>query len=237
MTIMRVWENYNPDGTPWKVWAAAIVGGQVVTRWASAGKRLANEDTIDLKGATPSAKLAEKEREKEKKGYKYLGEKEVSSDGEISARTVPKQAAPKQTPQGFFTLTATPAPAVWDKLTQAGFEVGHKPGIKEIRHGKHALLCTVEDNGKINSGVNSSALVPQTMLAMLYVASQDRGATLVNAKGEPIKPVFDSLVTQFGKAAEAMRDTAEQLGLVPKALAKALKASSGLFAFGSSKPT
>lgn len=234
MTVMRVWENYHPGGAPWKVWAAVIVGGELVTRWATSGKRLANMDTIDLKGSTPSSKLAAMERDKQKNGYKFLGEREISSEGEISDSPAPVF---KAKPQGFFTLTATPRPDVWDKMTHAGYQIHQETSTVEIRLGNHCLLGTVEDDGKVNIGVNVKEIKPEVMLVMLYVASQDRSAALVNAKGEPIKAIFDSLVDQFGTAAEAMRDTAEQLGLVPKSLAKALKASSGLFAFGSPKPT
>lgn len=228
MTIMRVWQAHHDNGQPRKVWAAAIINGKLITRWAEAGRRLCKGDEIALNGATPSSKLAEKEREKRNKRYDYLGEKEVSPEGDISDLPEP----PKEDPQGFFTLsTAIPAETVWGSLRQVGYEVQHALGQVIIRQGSAAIKIGVIGN-QVTAAYTAAAITPPTLLAMLYIAKQDSKSVLISPKGEPIKPVFESLVELFGQDAEAMRDTAEQLNLIPKALAKSLKTKSGLFAFG-----
>lgn len=241
MTTMRVWQANHADGTPRKVWAAAIIGGELITRWAAAGNKLCKPASIDLKGATPSAKLAEMERDKQRKRYKDLGWKEVTDDGDILDTPTAQPAKPQ--PKGFYTLRVNAgATLTTTALEAAGFGVSTIQSSTTITWAGLPVPLRIAKSGDwLSAAVPGDKMTAALLVAMLYLAksasNQKMGGTVTNPKGELIAHEFDAVLTEFGTDAKGFREVAESLGLAPKAFSSLLKKKSGLFSALNLQPT
>lgn len=235
MTAMRVWQANHPDGSPWKIWAACIEGNRLITRWGAAGGNLKKPTEVDLKIATPSARLSQLEREKEtgSSRYKYLGTFEVTEEGEIldSAPKGPDAVDPAP-PPGFYTATTEFNRSAIARVCEV-FEIDWREEGNILVLGKDSWLTWTIQQQEISTGVLASKMDPDRLMAMAYLAKAG-GGVLVGPKGEPIELSYEGVKDLFpnGKT-EALRDKAEKLGLAAKHLSKLLKTRSGLFSFGS----
>lgn len=231
MPVMRVWQAYTSSGDIRKTWAACIEGRILVTRWGP-GNSLASKTSVELKGATPSAKLSEMEREKRGKGYDYLGEFQVSDDGKFITPVAQARPEPPPRPTAFLTVTTKYLLSAIDDLAKAGFKVDSENGIVSIGYANSVLRFPEDD--RVIAGLPANEVNYHLALAMMYLAKQGGGG-LANQKGEPMMHTLGALEDLFGKAESDVREKAEQLGLAPRAFAKSLTSKSGLFSFGGSK--
>ncbi len=234
MTVMRVWQAYHPDGSLRKTWAACIEGGTLITRWGPADRRLGKPVSVDLKGATPSARLAQLEREKEQGAsrYRFLGKKDVTDDGEILDCIPAEPKQEQQKPGGYFTMTANLVPALIEDLRKAGYFISGEGDLIQVGRGASGVQIALhQKGGRITAGIKAKEATAEKLLAVMYLAKRG-GGRVTDPGGEFCDPAFDVLVDRFGDEARGLRETAELLGLAPKVFAKSLKSRSGLFNFG-----
>lgn len=240
MTIMRVWQAYHQDGRPWKVWAAVIEGGGLYTRWGSAGQNLCSPKAVDLKGASASAALAKAERSKEDgpDRYRFMGEFDVSDAGEIDwenegGKTAAAQPAPAPK---FFSMRAKMDLTAIQQLRSAGYQIDviNTESFRVLAPSGAGFWIN-KDGDKLQAAVKTEEMTAALALVMAFLAKNGTGA-MVGPDGMPIATSFKGLCEHLAsKEMEAVRETAELLGLAPRDFSKALKVKSGLFSFGSSQ--
>lgn len=238
MTIMRVWQCDHADGTPREIWAAVVENGALITRFGAVGQKLRGGEPVSLKGATANARLREMEGEKRNGGYRYLGEYEVSDQGEIdwSASTaVPQSAAAQPKASGFISLLSVKralfSESVAHRLEKCGVVVTFmEDSVKLAGLGEEMVMAIA--GGEINFTVKESRLSSFFRIMMAFLAKRLNGQ-IVDPMGQIIVPSFNQGGAWANNLnAEAM-ELVEALELVPRALSKSLKPSAkkGLFAF------
>jgi len=238
--FMSVYRMNHPDGTARKYWCYADMGGEFIARWGAAGKSLQEN-----RKPTGSVSIRAVCREKEGKGYEYVGEFNVTNviewtgpSAQASAQPEPAQPEPiaSKFSDAILHWTAKKLPEGWLRIaTEVLEEVKHQVSIQS--NGDNVFIHAFD----------KSIILSGTRAVCTGTVTEGDGDWMVGlillrlAKELPIEVVDDqsnlvdrrslkSLFIERGQLlADEFDDFATSIGLMPKISQEIKKAESMFF--------
>mgnify|MGYP001766651960 CR=1 FL=1 len=222
MTTFRVWEACHSNGQPWKIWAVAVEGGEVITWFGGVdAPRLQGGKPVKLNGKKPFDRLRELEAEKRQSPnrYAYKGEGTII-DGELEMGVPPKKAPGFKAVFWSFRIPCFDLAETNSWLNKAGASI-----TEDSENGKTVIgidghtISLKERNGILSCADPVEETAPRLLVVLLSLAKR-HGGTMAAPDGSPIKNTYPALKELCKDLTDDCLALATQLGLVMRALPK-----------------